>query len=213
VSNQQQGTSVHPAAGTTGTTGTTAGREQKSGKKKPVAAYVLRASALAVLVALGLAIGVLLPTFGISPSSILASNIPALEKPGARPEVAIDPLAEEYDPSQPPAPARSAQPAKSIQIPGYGQIPMAAGSRDIAVNLLNPAGNPCYFNFELVLASTHEVLYSSGAVAPGDAIRAQRLAHTLDVGEHDVLIRIKTTSLQTLEPMNGAEVKTQLVVG
>lgn len=40
---------------------------------------------------------------------------------------------------------------EGIRIPGYPSITVPADTTDIEMNLENPAGNPCYFTFELVL--------------------------------------------------------------
>lgn len=60
---------------------------------------------------------------------------------------------------------------KGIRIPGYPSITVPADTTDIEMNLENPAGNPCYFTFELVLKDTNETLYTSKMVEPGKQLR------------------------------------------
>ncbi len=99
-----------------------------------------------------------------------------------------------------------------IQIPGYPSITLPADTQDVSVALLNPEGNPCYFRFELVLKDSGESLYQSGLVAPGQAIYHITLSRPLSAGEYDAVIRITTSSLEDLSPMNGANVETLLLV-
>ena len=101
----------------------------------------------------------------------------------------------------------------TIKIPGYPEIPIAAGQKNISVALLNPEGNPCYFKFELVLEDTDEILYTSDWVPPGQAVSKQTLSRALTKGSYKAVIRITTASLdEGHSPMNGSNVKTTLNV-
>ena len=80
------------------------------------------------------------------------------------------------------------------------------------VALLNAEGNPCSFTFELALKDTDEVLYTSKLVPPGQAIYEIDLSRPLEAGEYNAVIRISTTSLEDGSAMNGANVKTVLIV-
>ncbi|MCC8120697.1 MAG: hypothetical protein LIO42_01630 [Oscillospiraceae bacterium] len=99
-----------------------------------------------------------------------------------------------------------------IQIPGYPSITIPAGEETVSVALLNPEGNPCYFTFTLVLKDTQEVLYTSGMVAPGQAITSITMSRALEAGEYDAVIQITTASLEDGSAMNGANVETTLIV-
>lgn len=101
--------------------------------------------------------------------------------------------------------------SSGIKIPGYPSITIEAGTQDVAVALLNPEGNPCYFTFELALKDTDEVLYTSKLVPPGQAIYNITLSRPLEAGEYDAVIRISTTSLEDGSAMNGANVETVLI--
>lgn len=109
-------------------------------------------------------------------------------------------------------PDQSGGESTGIQIPGYPSITLPADTQEVPVALLNPEGNPCYFRFELVLKDTGESLYQSGLVAPGQAIYQIQLSRPLSAGEYDAVIQITTSSLTDLNPMNGANVETLLIV-
>ena len=87
---------------------------------------------------------------------------------------------------------------EGIRIPGYPSITVPADTTDIEMNLENPAGNPCYFTFELV--------------EPGKAITNVTLSHGLENGEYPAVIKISTASLEDGSAMNGANVETTLIV-
>ena len=101
---------------------------------------------------------------------------------------------------------------EGIRIPGYPSITVPADTTDIEMNLENPAGNPCYFTFELVLKDTNETLYTSKMVEPGKAITNVTLSHGLENGEYPAVIKISTASLEDGSAMNGANVETTLIV-
>lgn len=102
---------------------------------------------------------------------------------------------------------------QGIKIPGYASIALPAGKKDVKISLLNPEGNPCYFTFELVLDDTGETLYASKMVEPGKAVQEETLSRALDAGEYAATIKIATYSLENTTQMNGANVKTKLLVG
>lgn len=100
--------------------------------------------------------------------------------------------------------------AESIAIPGYPEIYAEAGSADIDVVLGNPEGNPCYFVYELSL--DNEVLYTSGQIPPGEAVKNITMSKGLEAGEYDAVLKITTYHVETQAPMNGANVQTKLIV-
>lgn len=98
-----------------------------------------------------------------------------------------------------------------IVIPGYGEILLEAETRDVMLILPNPAGNPCYFRFSILLKEGNEKIYTSGLVPPGKAIEEIRLSRALEAGNYPAIIQIETFSLdETRTPMNGANVETVL---
>ena len=102
--------------------------------------------------------------------------------------------------------------SRGIRIPGYPSIRIPCDTTEIKTSLLNPEGNPCYFVFELVLSDTDEVLYRSKQVPPGKAINNITLSRPLKKGEYDAVIKISTFSLENGGAMNGANVRTKLIV-
>lgn len=107
----------------------------------------------------------------------------------------------------------SSQNASSDQIviPGYGDILLEADTRDVMLILPNPASNPCYFRFTIILEESGETIYSSGLVPPGKAIQSPKLKRAFPQGDYHAVIRIETFSLdETRTPMNGANVETVL---
>ncbi|MDR3240875.1 MAG: hypothetical protein LBT37_01720 [Lactobacillaceae bacterium] len=102
---------------------------------------------------------------------------------------------------------------KGIQIPGYPEITLTAGSPKMNVALTNPKDNPCYFEFTLKIKDTGEVLYKSADVAPSKTINEETLKRSLDAGTYDAVIEIRTKALKSPHAaMNGANVATRLVV-
>lgn len=98
-----------------------------------------------------------------------------------------------------------------IKIPGYGDIEIPENSEKANITLLNPEGNPCYFQYTLKIDDT--VLYSSDLIEPGKAIMEIDLKNLPAPGTYDLIMEISTYSFdENLTPMNGAEVKTTLVV-
>lgn len=98
-----------------------------------------------------------------------------------------------------------------IKIPGYGEIIISHNAKSANITLANPEGNPCYFEYTLKVGDS--VLYKSDLIEPGKAIKEISLENVPDVGTYDLIFQINTYSLdESLSPMNGAEVKTTLVV-
>ncbi|MCD8397983.1 MAG: hypothetical protein LUD12_12530 [Lachnospiraceae bacterium] len=124
----------------------------------------------------------------------------------------LDPDASDWDGSDLTNVSGDETESVGIQIPGYPSITIPADEETVSVALLNPEGNPCYFTFTLVLKDTDEVLYTSGMVAPGQAITSITMSRALEAGEYDAVIQITTASLEDGSAMNGANVETVLIV-
>lgn len=94
-----------------------------------------------------------------------------------------------------------------ITLPGYDTISMAAGTDTAYVALWNPDTNPCYFQFEISLEDSGEVVYESGLIPPGEAVTEVKFNRTFSAGLYPVIIRISSYNLQDYEKeMNGGEV-------
>lgn len=92
-----------------------------------------------------------------------------------------------------------------IALPGYSEIPMYADSDYMQIALWNPTGNPCFFQFSIVMGD--EVLYESKLVPPGLAVQEQTLSRTIPEGTYDATIKIRCYDLEdTEEEMNGGAI-------
>ena len=119
----------------------------------------------------------------------------------------LDPNAGDLQGPTPPPRQEGSMP-NGISIPGYPWATVKARSKHANVALYNPANNNCYFIFDIILVSTGETLYSSRMVPPNQAINGFDMTKGLSKGNHDIIIRISTYHLETLEPRNGADVNT-----
>ncbi len=90
-----------------------------------------------------------------------------------------------------------------ITLPGYPSLLLPAGERKVGIILPNPSNNPCYFRYRLTLQETGEVLYQSGLIPPGMAVKEIKLSRALPKGEYTLNISIETFSLADRTPMNG----------
>lgn len=101
----------------------------------------------------------------------------------------------------------------NISLPLFAQLQVDAETMKVQEHLANPEGNPCYFEYHILLKEGNEELYQSGLLEPGTAIPEFVLNKTLEVGEYPAQIQIKTYQLK--EPavsMNGGEIDVTLVV-
>ena len=100
-----------------------------------------------------------------------------------------------------------------IILPGYVDLTFPAGEDEIEVVLPNPAGNPCYFRYTLMIEETGEILYQSKLIPPGKAVVEIKLSRPLTKGDYSLLIAIDSISLTDgRTPMNGGEQKVFLKV-
>ena len=96
-----------------------------------------------------------------------------------------------------------------IMMPVISRMQLYKGETHIQNMFINPEGNDCYFKFQIILDDTNEVIYESGLVPPGKAIIDFDLNHTLDVGEHNVTVKILAKDLQDEnKSLNGGDMKT-----
>ena len=99
-----------------------------------------------------------------------------------------------------------------ITMPGYDTIPLKAGNTTAEVALANPESNTCYFQFQLILQDTEEVLYTSDLVAPGKAILSEELSRSFEAGDYPLIVRINTFSQDGKTSYNGSDFVTTLLV-
>ena len=116
----------------------------------------------------------------------------------------------------PPVPAATAPatptvqataPEGSITIPGFDRLQISASTGQQAAPFYNPAGNACYFGISLFLPSGEEI-FRSGLVSPGDSLSTMALASVPSAGTYESsILRYSCYSLDSMQPMNGADVK------
>ena len=157
-----------------------------------------------LIVVILLIIGAL--TFGLGWSSWFGEK-----QATGKPQFDIDPNAGEWNGGQLPD-ASGGDASEGIKIPGYPSITLPKNQQTVNTAFLNPAGNPCYFTFEVVLKVTGESLYKSKLVPPGQAIMRMTMTRALAEGEYAATLKITTTSLTDGSAMNGANVETVLIV-
>ena len=99
-----------------------------------------------------------------------------------------------------------------IQIPGYKTIIVAAGTKDVSVELVNPEENNVYFEISFYLPETKETIYTSKLISPGQTLYDITLDRELEAGEYPLTVQYKTYSMdEEYTPRNGAEVNCTLI--
>lgn len=99
-----------------------------------------------------------------------------------------------------------------IMIPGYGELPIQAGTDELYAALLNPEGNQCYFKYRIILKEGNEIVYESNLIKPGMAVTNVKLNRRIDAGVYDIKLVVLAYSLDDYEnQLNGGVVETKLV--
>lgn len=100
-----------------------------------------------------------------------------------------------------------------IQIPGYKSITIAAGTKDVSVELMNPEENNVYFEISFYLPETDETIYTSKLIKPGQHLYDITLEREMEAGEYPLTVRYAAYSADDeMVPRNGAEVNCTLIV-
>lgn len=94
---------------------------------------------------------------------------------------------------------------ETIEIPGYTELTL--GKKDTSISLINPKGNPCYFEY-IISDDSGKVIYPVDGeetllIKPGEFINLN-VRELLGKGKHEVTFAVRTASLGTQETMNGA---------
>lgn len=98
-------------------------------------------------------------------------------------------------------------PEGSITIPGFDRLQIAATTAQQAAPFYNPEGNGCYFVLSLFLPSGEEI-FRSGLVPPGESLPTMTLASVPPAGTYESsILRYSCYSLDSMQPLNGADVK------
>lgn len=141
----------------------------------------------------------LLLLFGLFLYRGMGRSGPDLE-PGTRDFKAAQKLSDDYGETR-------------IIIPAFQPLNVRAGDTGVKTVLWNPEKNQVYFQFQLVLKNTQEVIYESRLVPPGQAIYELSLKRSIDAGVYPLIVRVSTYDIEEYEQqMNGGEVETSLNV-
>ena len=97
-------------------------------------------------------------------------------------------------------------------IPKYDSVTIAEGDQNVSMTLLNPAGNPYSFTFELILDVTGETLYISGLVSPGMSIEAFTLSRTPAKGEYSAELVIRAYDSDSFVELSKINAPLTLIV-
>lgn len=100
-----------------------------------------------------------------------------------------------------------------ILIPGFETLYMDEGSDELYVALVNPEGNPCYFQYSVFMEGSDKEILKTGMIPPGQAITTVKMPDKMKRGSSELTIKIRAYSLDDHETeLNGAEMKTTLIV-
>lgn len=101
----------------------------------------------------------------------------------------------------------------NISVPLFTQINIDKSTMKGAVHLANPEGNPCYFEYHIILKEDNTEIYRSDLLEPGTAVPNFKVNRELNEGIYPALMQIKTYSLNNHNvPMNGGDIDINLVV-
>ena len=101
--------------------------------------------------------------------------------------------------------------SKGIEVPGYSEIAIKSGEKNIKVDFFNPEANNVYFKIKLVLNDSNEVIYESKMFSPGQHLYEIELNRPIEKGIYDMTIIYETFSMDgNYTPKNGANVSCKL---
>ena len=107
--------------------------------------------------------------------------------------------------------------AGGVAIAGFAEVTIPPNVTDITVDFKNPIANKdkYYQTFELRLLNDseqgYEVLYKSGNVEAGKAIKNITIAHGLEEGEYDAIIHVQPYRMDGTS-VNNANLKLKIIV-
>ena len=90
-----------------------------------------------------------------------------------------------------PVPLAAPDFGNEISYPGMDNAHITAGTAEVTIPLRNPESNPCPFVFEIVLADTGEILFTSEPIAPGAGTETVTLNRPLEAGDYKALLVIR----------------------
>jgi hypothetical protein len=155
----------------------------------------------ACVVAIVLAVLLIGYTYGLSVAAVCAC-----------PAVTIEPITRELSLASTSTPTpQQVIPDGSIAIPGFERLTVQGNSLD-ATGIHNPARNACYFVVSLLLENGTEI-YRSEILSPGQFLGIAELKTPLAPGIYErAIIRYSCFALETMQPLNGADITFTLEV-
>lgn len=100
---------------------------------------------------------------------------------------------------------------REIKINGIPLMKLKAGTVEQNFIFSNPESNPCYFQIEIILEDTGEVIYTSNLLPPGYSISKFNLKRPLDAGEYKATVKFNCLSFDKEQrKLNGGVVKTTI---
>ena len=129
--------------------------------------------------------------------------------PNTNPNINLDPNGGNHGTPNPPANNAGG----GVAIPGWSVITIPAGQTEVTVDLPNPGANQdkYYLSFEMRMADTGEVLFTTGYVKPGESINKVTLSRPLEAGQYNVIIRVQPCRADG-SLTNNADMSTILIV-
>lgn len=101
---------------------------------------------------------------------------------------------------------------RQIKVNGIAEMNLKAGVREQNFVFSNPEENPCYFQIEVVLSDSGEVIYTSNLLPPGYSISNFSLNRALDAGSYRAVVHVKTYSFDKEQrQLNNMDIKTTIV--
>lgn len=85
---------------------------------------------------------------------------------------------------------------EKVAVPAYDTLYMNADSGEITTPLINVEGNPCYFQYRILLKETEEEIYRSNLLEPGTAVYGVTAEKKLEAGDYDIIIEINAYALE-----------------
>lgn len=102
---------------------------------------------------------------------------------------------------------------REIEIVGIPSMKFKAGELEQTHILTNPEGNPCYFQIEIVLLDTNEVIYTSKLLPPGYSISKFNITRPLEAGTYSAMVKFNTFTFDKEQKrLNGGQSKTTIYV-
>ena len=166
-----------------------------------------------VLIAVGVAViavtaALIGYSFGATMASVPAAVVPAVA-------LQVEPIIQEQGETQ--ATPEVRQSAEQVFVAGQTSIQgfdrlQAAGRRVNADGIYNHPQNNGYFIISFIMPDGSEI-FRSGIIAPGQPLGDVELSKQLEPGIHEgVIARYSIYSLNTMQPLNGADITFTLEV-